>query len=105
MKKHDVNYHDHNDSISFYLDHCIHLETLERLFLSRSTKKEVSFSKRNFFDQSDTRIDLIENKKIKIFFEKTNNSKTILKRSTSNEFDERLNERSKRLIERRMNES
>jgi hypothetical protein len=105
MKKHDVSYHGHNDSISFYSDHCIHLEAPERPFLSRSTKKEVSFPKRNFSDQSDTRIDLIENKEIKVFLEKTNNSKTILKRSISNESDERLNERSKRLIERRMNES
>jgi hypothetical protein len=105
MKKHDVNYHDHNDSISFYFDHYIHFEAFERSFLNRSTKIEVFFSKRNFSDQSNTRIDLIENKEIKIFFEKTNNSKTILKKSTSNKFDERLNERSKKLIERRMNES
>jgi hypothetical protein len=104
MKKHDVSYHDHNDSISFYPGHCIHLEAPERPFPSRPTKKEVSFPKRNFSDQSDTRIDLIENKEIKVFPGKTNNSKTILKRSTPNEPDERLNERPKRLIERRMNE-
>jgi hypothetical protein len=73
MKKHDVNYHDHNDSISFYLDHCIHFEAFERSFSNRSVKKEVFFSKRNFSDQSNTRIDMIENKEIKIFFEKTNN--------------------------------
>jgi hypothetical protein len=47
----------------------------------------------------------IENKEIKIFLEKTNNSKMILKRTTSIEFNKRLNERSERLIERRMNES
>jgi hypothetical protein len=42
----------------------------------------------------------IENKEIKIFFEKTNNSsKIILKRSIFDEFNEKLSERSKRLIE------
>jgi hypothetical protein len=99
MKKHDVSYHDHDDSISFYLDHCSHLEASERSFSNQLTKKEVSFLKENFSDQSE----IIENKEIKIFFEKTNNSKTILKRSVN--FSERLIERSKRLIERRMNES
>jgi hypothetical protein len=105
MKKHDVNYHDHDDSISFHLDHCSHLETSEYSFSNQSTKKKVFFSKRNFSDQSNTRIDLIKNKEIKFFFEKTNNSKIILKRTTSIEFNKRLNERSERLIERRMNES
>jgi hypothetical protein len=83
MKKHDVNYHDHDDTISFYSDHCNHFETSERSFSSRSTKKKVSFQKRNFSDQSE----VIENKEIKIFFEKINNSKTILKRSVN--FNER----------------
>jgi hypothetical protein len=50
MKKHDVNYHDHDDSIFFYLDHCDHLETSEHSYSNQKTKKEVSFSKRNFFD-------------------------------------------------------
>jgi hypothetical protein len=105
MKKHDVSYHDHDDSISFYFDYCNHLETFNHSYSNRSiqtrTRTEVSFSKKNFSDQSE----IIENKKIKFFFEKTNNSKMILKRTTSIEFSEKLNERSKRLIERRMNES
>jgi hypothetical protein len=102
MKKHDVSYHDHDDSISFYLDHCSHLEASERLFSNQSTKKKDSFSKKIFSDQSE----LIKNKEIKIFLEKINNSsKTILKRATSIESSKRLNERSERLIERRMNES
>jgi hypothetical protein len=102
MKKHDVNYHDHDDSISFHFDHCNHLEASKRSFLNQSTKKKDFFSKRIFFDQSE----LIKNKEIKIFLEKINNSsKTILKRATSIEFSKRLNERSKRLIERRINES
>ncbi len=93
MKKHDVSYHDHDDSISFYFDHCNHLEAFEHFYFEQ-TKKKNSFSKRIFFDQSE----IIENKEIKFFFEKTNNSKMILKRTTSIEFR-------KRLIERRMNES
>jgi hypothetical protein len=52
------------------------------------------------------RIESTENKEIKDFFEKTNNSKMILKKSTIIEFNERLNERSRRLNEhRRVNES
>jgi single-stranded DNA-specific DHH superfamily exonuclease len=98
MKKHDVSYHDHDDSISFHFDHCIHVEASEYSFSNQSTKKKISFSKRNFFDQSE----IIENKKTKIFLEKTNNSKMILKRVERNE---RLNESRKRLIEHRMNES
>ncbi len=107
MKKHDVSYHDHDDSISFYLDHCSHLEASNHSYSNRSnsnqTKKKDFFSKRIFFNQSETRI---ENKEIKIFSRKINNSsKTILKRATSIESSKRLNERSERLIERRMNES
>jgi hypothetical protein len=34
MKKHDVNYHNHDDSISFYFDHCNHLEASEYSFSS-----------------------------------------------------------------------
>jgi hypothetical protein len=97
MKKHDVNYHNRDDSISFYLDHCKHLEALKHFYLNQKTKKEVSFRERNFLDQSKMKIESIENKEIKIFFEKNNNSKTILKRSI---------ESNKTLIEhRRINES
>jgi hypothetical protein len=96
MKKHDVSYHDHDDSISFHFDHCIHLETSEFSFSNQSqTKKKDFFRKEIFFNQSEMKI---ENKEIKIFFEKTNNSKMILKRTTSIESSRRLNER-------RMNES
>jgi hypothetical protein len=111
MKKHDVNYHDHDDSISFNFDHRSHLETFNHSYSNRSiqtrTMIEVSFSKRNFSDQSEIKIERVENKEIKVFFEKMNNSsKTSLKRATLIESSERLNERSKRLIERRrMNES
>ncbi len=103
MKKHEMSYHEHNDFISFHSDHCSHLNASEHLYSSQSqTKKKDFFSKRIFFDQSEMKI---ENKEIKIFFEKTNNSKMILKRTTSIESSKRLNERSERLIERRMNES
>ncbi len=107
MKKHDVSYHDHDDSISFYLDHCNHLETFNHSYSNKSnsnqTKKKDFLSKRIFFDQSETRI---ENKEIKIFSKKINNSsKTILKKAASIESSKRLNERSEKLIERRMNES
>ncbi len=96
MKKHEVSYHEHNDFISFHSDHCIHLDASEHFYSNQSqTKKKDFFSKRIFFDQSKMKI---ENKEIKIFLEKTNNSKMILKRTTSIESN-------KRLIERRMNES
>jgi alpha-galactosidase len=99
-----MSYHEHNDFISFHSDHCSHLNVSEHLYSSQSqTKKKDSFSKRIFFDQSEMKI---ENKEIKIFLEKTNNSsKIILKRSIFVESSERLIERFKRLIERRMNES
>jgi alpha-galactosidase len=103
MKKHDVSYHEHDDSISFYFDHCSHLEASKRSFSNQSTKKKNFFSKRIFSDQSK----LIENKEIRIFLEKTNNSsKIILKQSIFVESNERLTERSKRLIEsqRKLNE-
>ncbi len=100
MKKHDVSYHDHDDSISFYSDHCSHFEASRRSFSNQSTKKKNSFSKRIFSDQSK----LIENKEIKIFFEKTNKSKMILRRSLESS-NERLIKRQKRLNERRLNES
>jgi hypothetical protein len=105
MKKHEMNYHEHDDFISFYSSHCSHLDVSERLYSNQSqTKKKDFFRKEIFFDQSKMKI---KNKEIKIFFEKNNNSlKTILKRSISIEFNERLNERFKRLIERRrLNES
>jgi hypothetical protein len=93
MKKHEVSYHEHDDSISFYSDHCIHLNVFERSYSNQNqTKKKDFFSKEIFFNQ----LEIIENKEIKIFLEKINNSKTILKRSV---------DFSKRLIERRMNES
>jgi vacuolar-type H+-ATPase subunit C/Vma6 len=105
MKKHDVSYHDHDDSISFYSDHCSYLEASNYSYSNKSnriqTKKKDFFSKEILSDQSE----IIEDKEIKFFLEKTNNSKMILKRTTSIEFSEKLNERSKRLIERRMNES
>ncbi len=109
-KKHDVNYHDHDNLISFYLDHCNHLEAFNHLYSNKSnriqTKKKDFFLKMIFSDQSNTRIDLIENKEIKIFLEKTNNSsKTILKKATLIKFNERLKKLSKKLIERRMYES
>ncbi len=97
MKKHDVNYHDHDDSISFHLNHCNHINVSERSYLNQTKKKDF-FSKRIFSDQSE----IIEKKEIKIFLEKINNLKMILKRSVN--FNEKLIERFKRLIERRMNE-
>jgi hypothetical protein len=100
MKKHDVNYHDHDDSISFYLNHCNYLEASKHSYF-KQTKRKNSFSKKIFSDQSK----IIENKEIKFLFEKTNNSKMILKRTTSIELKKRLNKRFKRLIERRMNVS
>jgi hypothetical protein len=36
MKKHDVNYHNHDDSISFYFNHCSHLNVFERLYSNQS---------------------------------------------------------------------
>jgi uncharacterized DUF497 family protein len=32
MKKHDVNYHDHDDTISFYFDHYSYFETSEHFY-------------------------------------------------------------------------
>jgi hypothetical protein len=67
MKKHDVNYHEHDDLISFHFDHYNHLETSEHSYSNQKTKKEISFSKRNFSDQSDMKI---KDKEIKSFLEK-----------------------------------
>jgi hypothetical protein len=105
VKKHDVNYHDHDDSISFYLNHCSHLNTSERFYSNQSkTKKKYFFREEIFSDQSEMKI---ENKEIKIFSRKNNNSsRIILKRSILIEFSERLNERFKKSIKRRrINES
>ncbi len=89
MKKHEVSYHEHDDSISFYSDHCIHLEVSERFYSNQKKKKDL-FSKKIFSDQLKIKI---ENKEIKIFSKKINNlSKTILKKATSIEFDKKLNE-------------
>jgi hypothetical protein len=58
MKKHDVIYHDHDDSISFYLDHCSHLDVFERFYSNQSQiKKKDFFSKRIFFNQSKMKIE------------------------------------------------
>jgi hypothetical protein len=65
------------------------------MFLFKSDKKKDFFSKEIFSDQSE----ILEKKEIKIFLEKINNSKTILKKSI--ESSERLIERSRRLNERR----
>jgi hypothetical protein len=100
-----MSYHEHNDFISFHSDHCNHLDVFEHSSSNQSqTKKKDFFSKEIFFDQSEMKI---ENKEKKIFFEKTNNSsKIILKRSIFGESNEKLIERSKRLIEsqRKLNE-
>ncbi len=106
MKKHEVSYHDHDDSISFHSEFCSHLKASFYSFSDQSlqrTKKKLFFSKEKFSDQSDAEIQDVENKELLVFLEKTNNSKTILKRSTSNEVVESvaqtLNERSKEFIE------
>jgi hypothetical protein len=91
MKKHDVSYHDHDDSISFHFEHCSHLGSLGHSY--PSTKKKDSFRERIFSDQSEMRIESTENKEIKGFLEKANNPKMILKRPTTIEPSERLNER------------
>ncbi len=113
MKKHEISYHEYDDSISFRFEFCNHLRASNHSFSNRSlqrTKKELFFSKKKLFDQSEVEIQDAENKELLIFFEKTNNSKTILKKSTSNKTVESvtqtLNERSKRFIElvKRLNE-
>jgi hypothetical protein len=100
MKKHDLSYHEHDDLISFHSNHCNHLNVSERFYSNQSQiKKKDFFSKEIFSDQSE----IIENKEIKIFFEKINNSKMILNKSVN--FNKKLIERFKRLNERRMNKS
>ncbi len=109
MKKHEVSYHEHDDLITFHSEHCNHLKSIKNLF-SKKTKKKLSFSKEKLIDQSDDEIQDVENKEILIFLEQINNSKTILRRSTSNQVIEsvvkRLNERSNEFIEssKRLNE-
>jgi hypothetical protein len=64
-------------------------------------RKKFHFRKKTFLINQKMKIKSVEDKKIKIFLEKINNSsKMILKQSTSIKFNERLNKRSKRLIER-----
>ncbi len=96
MKKHEVSYHEHDDSITFHSEHCSHLRSTRNPF-SQRTKKKLSFREGKLIDQSDDEIQDVENKELLIFIEKTNNSKTILKRSTLNQVVEsvaqRLNER------------
>jgi phenylalanine-4-hydroxylase len=103
MKKHDINYHEYDDSISFYLDHCNHLEVFNHSYSNKliqiQTKKEAFFSKRIISDQSK----IIQNKETKTFLEKINNLKMILKKLVN--LNERLIKLFKRLNERRINES
>ncbi len=89
MKKHEVSYHEYDYSITFHFEFCNHLRASNRSFSSRSddslvkTKKKLFFLKEKSINQSENIIQDIENKKLLIFLEKTN-SKTILKKSTSN---------------------
>ncbi len=96
MKKHEMNYYEYNDLISFHSQFCNHLRSSNHLFSER-TKKNLSFSKEKFSDQLKV---VVKNKKLLIFFEKTN-SRTILKKSTSNQVVESvvrmLNESFKKL--------
>ncbi len=109
MKKHEISYHEYDDLISFHSEHCSHLRSTKNPF-SQRIKKKLFFSKEKLFDQSEVQIQDVENKELLVFSKKTNNSKTILKRSTSNEIVESstqtLNERFKRFIEssKRLNE-
>jgi hypothetical protein len=100
MKKHEISYHEYDDSISFHLEHCNHLRSIENPFLQK-TKKKLFFRKEKLFDQSEV---VDENKKLLVFLEKTNR-KTIFKRSMSKQVVESvvrtLNESSKKLNERR----
>ncbi len=105
MKKHEISYHEYDDSISSRFKFCNHLKASNHSFSNRSlqrTKKELFFSKKKLSDQSEVEMQDIQNKELLIFLEKTNNSKTILKKSMSNKIVEsvaqRLNKR------RRINE-
>ncbi len=113
MKKHEISYHEYDDSISFHFEFCNHLRTSDYSISNRSLQrinKKLFFSKKKLSDQSKIEIQDAENKELLIFFEKTNNSLTILKKSTSNEIvksvTQTLNERSKRFIKfvKRLNE-
>jgi hypothetical protein len=55
MKKQEVNYHEHDDSITFHSEHCSHLESIKNLF-SKKTKKKLFFSKEKLIDQSNDEI-------------------------------------------------
>ncbi len=52
MKKHEVSYHEHDDSISFCFDHCSHLEAFNHSYSNKSnriqTKKKISSRKKTF---------------------------------------------------------
>ncbi len=106
MKKHEISYHEYDDSISFRFEFCSYLKASNHSFSNRSlqrTKKELFFSKKKLSDQAEIEMQDVQNKELLIFLEKINNSKTILKRSTSNQAIEsivkKLNERSNEFIE------
>jgi hypothetical protein len=46
MKKHDVNYHDHDNSISFYFNHCNHFEAFNRSYTYKSSQIKKKFLSR-----------------------------------------------------------
>ncbi len=100
MRKHEISYHEYDDSISFHLEHCNHLRSTRNLS-SQKTKKKLFLRKKKLIDQSEV---VNENKILLVFLEKIN-SKTILKKSTSNQVVESivrtLNESSKKSNERR----
>ncbi len=50
MKKHDVNYHNHDDSISFHFEHCSHFEAFDHSYFTRfnQTRKKIHFRKKSF---------------------------------------------------------
>ncbi len=102
IKKHEISYHEHDDTITFHFEHCNHLKSIENFF-SEETKKKLFVSKEKLFDQSEVDIQDIKNKELLIFLEKNNNSKMVLKKSTSDQVVEsvtqKLNEHSKKFIE------
>ncbi len=108
MKRHEVSYHEYDDSIFFRFEFCNHLKASNHSFSNRSlqkTKKESFFSKKKLSDQSKIEMQDVQNKELLIFFKKINNSKRILKRSTLKQIVKSiirtLNESSKTLNERR----
>ncbi len=65
MKKHEVSYHEYDDSISFRFEFCSHLKAFDCSFSNRSlkkTKKKLFFFKEKFSDQSKIEIRNVENK-------------------------------------------